>query len=53
VQELEYYVWDWNSKKPILHKDIKNNSKMRKFILPGRAEKVFKPKKNFKFPSKI
>jgi hypothetical protein len=53
VQELEYYVWDWNSKKQILHKDIKNNSKMRKLILPGRAENLFKPKKNFKFPSQI
>jgi hypothetical protein len=27
-----------------LHADIKRNKKLRKFILPAEAEKVFKPK---------
>ena len=54
VDELEYYVWDWIDKKPLRHKDIKSNPKMRIYILPRQAGKVFKPrKKNFKFPSQI
>ena len=53
MEELEYYVWNYINKTPILHKDIKRNTKLRKFILPASAEKVFKPKKNFKFPSQI
>ena len=52
-EALEYFVWDWINKLPILHADIKRNEKLRKFILPAEAEKVFKPKPFFKFPHQI
>jgi hypothetical protein len=54
VDDLDYYVWDWVEKKPRLHEEIKSIPKLRKFILPQIAGKIFKPrKKNFRFPTKI
>ena len=47
---LENFLWDLINKVKILHANIKRNKKLRKYILPAEAEKVFKLKTLFKFP---
>jgi hypothetical protein len=54
LNDLDYYVWDWVEKKPRFHEEIKSFPKLRKFILPQIAGKIFKPRKmKFRFPTKI